>query len=138
VSNPLSVTPNETWVIMSPKKSVKTIIQAKPKGNSILNPNKESNSGGNVQPSSSSFMPFHNPTPLGPDDIILANTMAFKLDKPQATEADPLDAINDGMEDTNVEAFLNLHTFEHVDISSDSSKRKRLEEGEEASSHSPN
>ena len=82
-------------------------------------------------------MPFHSLAPLGLDDIILANTMAFKIDKPQTVEGDPLDAINDGMEDANVEAFLNLHTFEDVDMSSDSSKRKRLEEGEEASSHGP-
>jgi len=74
-------------------------------------------------------MPFHNPAPLGPDDIILANTMAFKLNKPQPAEGDPLDAINDGMEDANMSAFLKLHTFEDVDMSSDSSKRKRLEEG---------
>ena len=137
VSNPLSATSNESWVTISPKKRVKTMIQAKSKGNSILNPNKESNSRGSVQPSSSSFMPFHNPAPLGLDDIILANTMAFNLDKSQDAESDPLDALNDGMEDTNVEAFLNLYTFEDVDMPSDSSKRKRLEEGEKASSYSP-
>ena len=64
--------------------------------------------------------------------------MAFKHDKPQTDEGDPMDAINDDMEDTNVDAFLNLHTFEDVNMSNDSSKRKRLEAGEEATSHSPN
>jgi len=104
------------------------MIQAKPKGNSTLNPNRESNSGGNIQHSSSKFMPFHNPAPLGPDDIVLANTMAFKLDKFQPTKGDPLDAINAGMEDANMDAFLNLHNFEDVDMSNDSSKRMRLED----------
>jgi len=82
-------------------------------------------------------MPYHNPVPLGPDDIILANTMTFKSDNLQPAEGDPLDAINADMEDANMDAFLNLHTFEDVDMSSDSFKRKRLEEGEEASSHGP-
>ena len=63
--------------------------------------------------------------------------MVFKLDKPQPIEGDPLEAINDGMGDANVDAFLNLHTFEDVDMSSNSSKRKRQEEGEEASSQGP-
>jgi len=113
------------------------MLLAKPKGNSILNPTKVHISGGSVQPSSSSFIPLHNPAPLGPDDIILANPMAFNLEKDQEAEGDPLDALSDDMEDTNVEAFLNLHTFEDVDMASDSSKRKRLEDGEEVSSHSP-
>jgi len=103
-----------------------------------LNPTKVHFSGGSLQPSSSSFIPTHNPAPLGPDDIILANPMDFNLENDQVVEGDPLDALNDDMEDTNAEAFLNLHTLEDVDMSSDSSKRKRLEDGEEASSHSPN
>jgi len=137
VSNPLTTAVNDNWVTMSPKKRVKAMIQAKHKGNSILNPFKETKLGGIGQPSSSTFTPLHNPALLGPDDIILANPMAFKIDHPQATEADPLDAINAGMEDANLDEFLNLQNFEDVDMSSDSSKGKRLEEGKQASSHGP-
>jgi len=53
VSNSLSATANEHWVTVSPKKRGKAMIQAKPKGNSILNPVRDNNFGGNVQPSSS-------------------------------------------------------------------------------------
>ena len=42
------------------------------------------------------------------------------------------------MEDDAIDAYLNLHHFEDVDMSSDSSKRKRMEEGEDASSRGPN
>ena len=63
--------------------------------------------------------------------------MAFKIEHPQPAKDDPLDAIDAGMEDANLDEFLNLQNFEDVDMSSDSSKRKRLEEGEEASSHGP-
>jgi len=82
-------------------------------------------------------MPYINSAPLGLDDIILVNSMAFKNENLQPAEGDPLDAINGDMEDANMDAFLNLHTFEDEDMSSDSAKRKRLEEGEEASSHGP-
>jgi len=39
--------------------------------------------------------------------------------------------------DANMDAYLNLQQFEDVDMSTDSSKRKRLEEEEEASSRGP-
>uniref|UniRef100_A0A7C9E8S4 Uncharacterized protein n=1 Tax=Opuntia streptacantha TaxID=393608 RepID=A0A7C9E8S4_OPUST len=56
-----------------------------------------------------------------------------------AVNLKPLDvfpeAAVDGMdEEENVDLFLNLHTLEDIDMSADSSKRKRCEEGEEVSS----
>ena len=136
-SDPLSAS-NETWVIVSPKKRVKTMLPPKPKGNSSLNPSKVHCPGDSLHPSSSSFIPTHHPALLGPDDIILANPIAFNLVNDPVDEGDPLDAHNDVMDDNDVEAFLNLHAIDDVDMSSDSSKRKRLDDGEEASSHGPN
>jgi len=87
VSNPLSASASDNWAAVSQKKKnrLKAMIQAKPKENSILNPIGESSSGVNAHPSPSNFMPYH-PAPLGPDDIILANTVAFKFNKHQATD----------------------------------------------------
>jgi len=49
-----------------------------------------------------------------------------------------LDALNlGGDEALNVDMFLNLQNIEDVEMSTDSSKRKRSEEGEEASSQGP-
>ena len=79
-SNPISTSTNDTWVTVSPKKRVKTMLPPKPKRNSSLNPSRDHFSGGNLPPSSSSFIPTHNSAPLGRDDIILANPMAFHLE----------------------------------------------------------
>ena len=79
-----------------------------------------------------------DPTPLGPDGIFLANVVVMQGDQPMDPE-DPLDALNAGGEDDhNVDMFLNLQNFEDVEMSTDSSKRKRSEEGEEATSQGPN
>ena len=79
-------------------------------------------------------MPCPNPTPLGLNDIILANIVALKQGKTQIAEGDPLDAFNLGVkEEANMDVFLNLQNIEDVDMSMDSSKRKRIEQGEEAS-----
>jgi len=53
---------------------------------------------------------------------------------------EPLDAFPgadlDGIdEEENVDLFLNLHKIEDIDMSTDSSKRKRCEDEEEVSSH---
>lgn len=37
-------------------------------------------------------------------------------------------------EDEDIEMYLNLHNFEDIEMSTDSSKRKSCEEGEEATS----
>jgi len=128
---------HDTWVTVSPKKRVKAMIQARPERNSLLNPIEESNTGGGVPPSPATFMPYPNPAPLGPEDIIQANTVAFKLDNLKAPVGDPLDALNGEMADANMDDFLNLQNFEDVEMSSDSTKRKRREEGEEAASCGP-
>jgi len=82
-------------------------------------------------------MPFSNPAPLGPDGIILANTVAFNQNLNQTEEGDPLDALNEGLEEANMDVYLNLQNLDDVEMSVDSSKRKRVEEGEEASSRGP-
>ena len=138
VSNPVAPSVNESWVTVSPKKRVKAMIQAKPRGDSILNSERKNKVGGITHHSSSIFTPYHNPAPLGSEDIILANVRACKSAQLQCPEGDPLAAIDAGVEDDTIDAYLNPHHFEDVDMSSDSSKRKRLEEGEEASSRGPN
>jgi len=56
-------------------------------------------------------------------------------EKDLALEDDPLDALQIGPnDDANTDVFLNLQNMEDVEISVDSSKRKRIEDGEEASS----
>ena len=135
-TNPLPPSVHDTWVTVSPKKRVKAMIQARPRRNSILTPMEENSKGGDVPPPPAPFMPCPNPAPLGPEDIILANAVAFKLDNPTAPASDPLDALNDDLANAEMHDFLNLQNFEDVETSSDSIKRKRREEGEEASSSS--
>lgn len=53
----------------------------------------------------------------------------------QCAKDEPLQATDEGMEeDEDIEMYLNLHNFEDIEMSTDSSKRKRCEEGEEATS----
>ena len=60
-----------------------------------------------------------------------------QMEKPMA-EANPLDALNIGMDDDpNVDMFVNLQNIEYVEMSTDSSNRKRCAEGEEATSREP-
>ena len=73
--NPSSSNTQDHWVTVSPKKRVKALIHARPRRQSTLNPVGESSSGGNSHPTPSNFMPYSNPAPLGPDDIILANKL---------------------------------------------------------------
>ena len=65
---------------------------------------------------------------------MLANALAMQPGQHMGIE-DPLDALNAGQDDEhNVDLYLNLQNYDDVDMASDSSKRKRIEEGEEASS----
>lgn len=46
------------------------------------------------------------------------------------------DMMDEGVDaDENVDLFLNIENIEDVEMSTDSAKRKRIEEGEECSSH---
>jgi len=78
---------------------------------------------------------------LIPEGVILANPhVAGCSDLDPVVNHDPLDAfpgpVLDGMdEEENVDLFLNLHKIEDIDMSTDSSKCKRCEDGEEVSSH---
>jgi len=75
-----------------------------------------------------------------PEGILLANLqVAGYPDASPAVNLDPLtvfpEAAVDGMdEEDNVDLYLNLHKIEDIDMSTDSSKRKRCEDGEEVSS----
>jgi len=61
--------------------------------------------------------------------------MVMNSEKDLATKVDPLDALKIGIDDVaNMDVFLNLQNFEDVEMSVDSSKRKRIEDGDEASS----
>jgi len=90
-----------------------------------------------VLPPPAPFMPCPNPAPLGPEDIILANAAVFKMDNPTVPATDPLDAFNEDLADAEMDDFLNLQNIDDVEMSSDSAKRKRREEGDEASSSGP-
>jgi len=61
--------------------------------------------------------------------------MVMNSEKDLAIEDDPLDALKIGTDDAaNIDVFLNLQNFEDVEMSVDSFKRKRIEDGDEASS----
>lgn len=79
-------------------------------------------------------MPYQmNPTPSNPECIILADLKSKTDDL--LDEDDPLDDIDKGInEDSNVDMYLNLQNIEDIDMSTDSSKRKRCEDGEEVTS----
>jgi len=85
--------------------------------------------------------PVHTPNPglVILDGIILANLNAIlPIDDPNLVP-DPLDALNEDMLDdmeaeNNADLYLNLHNLEDIEMSSDSTKRKRSEDGEEATS----
>ena len=100
----------------------------------MLNPERAGPRGTSLTSASLGLIRALDPAPLGPDGILLANALAMQKGQPIAPE-DPLDALNEGGDDEhNVDMYLNLQNFEDVDMSTDSSKRKRSEEGEEASS----
>ena len=75
-----------------------------------------------------------------PEGILLANIQGEGCpDASPALNLDPLaifpEADVDGMdEEDNVDLYLNLHKIEDIDMSTDSAKRKRCEDGEEVSS----
>uniref|UniRef100_A0A7C9DPI7 Uncharacterized protein n=1 Tax=Opuntia streptacantha TaxID=393608 RepID=A0A7C9DPI7_OPUST len=125
----------ESWVTVSPKKRVKTMIRAKPRRNSMLNPETAAHDSPNT--ASPRLARVLDPAPMGPDGILLANPVVMQ-GEPSLAMADPLDALNAGGEaDHNIDMYLNLQNLEDVEMSTDSSKRKRSEEGEEASSQGP-
>ncbi|KAJ8444540.1 hypothetical protein Cgig2_000819 [Carnegiea gigantea] len=73
--------------------------------------------------------------------IVLANLASMKSQDEGSPNDDNLVAMvagdDEGMdEEENVDMFLNLENIEDVEMSTDSSKRKRVEEGEECTSHS--
>ena len=136
-ATPLPPSVHETWVTVSPKKRVKAMIQARPRRHSSLNPMAENRKDDVVLPPPAPFMPCPNPAPLGPEDIILANAAVFKMDNPTVPATDPLDAFNEDLADAEMDDFLNLQNIDDVEMSSDSAKRKRREEGDEASSSGP-
>lgn len=65
----------------------------------------------------------------------------MRIDNLKAMVEDPrhhdeaLDVTDEGLnEDEDIEMYLNLHNIEDIEMSTDSSKRKRCEEGEEVTS----
>jgi len=80
------------------------------------------------------------PAPINDLGIILTNpSVAALLATDNDCLSDPLAALQDdvpeGMEDdVNMDMFLNLQNLKDVDMSTDSTKRKRCEDGEEVTS----
>ena len=70
---------------------------------------------------------------MGPNGILLSNPLVMHHNDVLMFGADPLDGLNmAGEEEPNVDMFLNLQNIDDVEMSTDSSKRKRKEEGGEA------
>ena len=124
--------------MVSAKKRVKSMIQARPRRNSSLKPTDDSLSIYATESKPSYLDMWFNPTPFGLNDIILTATTVMKQQGAPMVGADPLDALNSNIEDDpNVDKFLNLQNIEDVEMSTDSTKRKQCEEEEKATSHGP-
>ena len=74
------------------------MLQARPKRNSFLNPNVAGASKLAAEPSPSNVVGCPNLTPVGPNDIILGNTVMKQVEKP-TTKEDPLDVLNTSVDD---------------------------------------
>ena len=79
------------------------------------------------------------PAPLNPNGIVLANLTVMKSQDEGSSNSDELMAMNhvkdEGLdEEENVDMFLNLGNIKDMEMSTDSSKRKRIEEGKECNS----
>lgn len=75
-----------------------------------------------------------------PTSIMLAKPADVKAQGEESPNTDSLNAMEDEEEEgmdayENAEMFLNMGNIEDVEMSTDSSKRKRMEEGEECNSH---
>ena len=133
--------PIDTWVKVTPKKRMRA-------GRTSVLPHSKSlhtlpsSVLGYGTTSSPPVQPVVGPIcvePL-PKGILLANIQVEGCpDASPAVNLDPLavfpEADVDGMdEEDNVDLYLNLHKIEDIDMSTDSAKRKRCEDGEEVSS----
>ena len=63
---------------VSPKKRVKAMISAKPRRNSMLNPERVGPGGTSLTSASAGLIRALDPAPLGPDGILLANALAMQ------------------------------------------------------------
>lgn len=146
---------SENWVTVAPKKRVKSMINpcnfrpsshnTKPTNTAPADPVSYSQpfeSGSNPSniivdgpPEITDHPPvtnrIPNPAPAILEGIILANLNAM-TEEPRGNDDDIDEDMN---EDENVDMYLNLHNIEDIEMSTDSSKRKRCEDGEEATSH---
>ena len=112
------------------------MIQATPKRNSILNPQVQNELNATAQPPQNLPTGPPNSAPVGLDGILLANPLVMHHNDVLMFGADPLDGLNvTGEEEPNLYMFLNIQNIEDVEMSTDSSKRKRKEEGKEATSN---
>ncbi|KAJ8423877.1 hypothetical protein Cgig2_001543 [Carnegiea gigantea] len=136
----------DNWVTVSPKNRVRPLIGPRSKKTSTLKPQDTTvlTSGTSTQLVAALqllLVPEQGVlAPLDPKGIILANPFAMKAQANNSTHSDNLvDIIEDeeeGMDaDENVDMFLNLENIKDVEMPTDSTKRKRIEEGEECKSH---
>ena len=148
-SNPTSnINSGDTWVSVSPKKRVRPSHNTKSSKVSNLNPLSSKASPNLTQGHANQDMPINppaqssNPAPGTPKGVILANPAANAPILEPILELDHLEAFNEDLLDdmeaeTHPDLYLNLHNFEDIEMSSDSAKRKREEDGEEATSQAP-
>lgn len=141
-------TPIDNWVTVSPKKRARSSQSLPPRKPSLLNPHSAP-----PPPTSAHGPPLH-PVSAQPDQnelqkdishfdsgITATNTIPVMIPKGVSSPLHNLDNVgadmmDEGVEtDENVDLFLNLENIEDVEMSTDSAKRKRIEEGEECSSH---
>lgn len=131
------IPPFENWITVFPKKRVQPAFGPHHKKMSNLKPKDP------PIPTNDLIIPPTQtaPSPSKHKGIVLANLTAMKSQDEGSPNADKLMAIDDGEnegmdEEENVDMFLNLEKIEDVEMSIDSSKRKRVEEGKECTSHS--
>lgn len=80
--------------------------------------------------------PADHTEPLGDKNIILANPRAMKPRENSPEYSDGLIAMDESDSDSEqIGMYLNIHTANDVDMSTDSSRKRKVEDGEECSSH---
>ncbi|KAJ8452550.1 hypothetical protein Cgig2_000139 [Carnegiea gigantea] len=139
-SNPSHPSVTDNWVTVSPKQRVCPAVGPRTKRYPTLKPQDLPFLGDNPS------LPLvtkqtEDPTMAGPGTldltgIILANPTDENTQDGDSPNLDTLNAMEDdeaeGMDAyDNAELFLNLGNIEDVEMSTNSSKRKRMEEGEE-------
>lgn len=123
---------SENWVTVAPKKRVKSMVSSRQFRTTATSLKKNHLASPITHNQDPPTIPSQEPPP-SPSHVIPEPLR--EMVKEQCAKDEPLQATDEGMdEDEDIEMYLNLHNFEDIEMSTDSSKRKRCEEGEEATS----